>query len=221
MAILPKEKGGLGILNLKLQNDALLLKHLDKFYNRREIPCVELIRWKYYQDKVPHAAREVGSFWWKDVLRLSNLFRSITTCKVGDGTPILFWEDSWTGNILSDSFPHLLSFTIDTKASVKEIVSEPDFEDCFHLPLSQEAYEEFEQLESTIADWPISDSEKDTWSYIWGSSTYSSRKLYKLAFQNVDAHPAFKWLWQAGCTPRIKFFGSLVLVDRLNTKKHA
>ena len=29
----PKEKGGLGVINLKLQNDAPLLKHLHKFYN--------------------------------------------------------------------------------------------------------------------------------------------------------------------------------------------
>jgi len=36
----PKEKGGLGVLNLQLQNDALLLKSLDKFYNKREIPWV-------------------------------------------------------------------------------------------------------------------------------------------------------------------------------------
>jgi hypothetical protein len=34
----PKEKGGLGVINLRLQNDALLLKHLSKFYNRADIP---------------------------------------------------------------------------------------------------------------------------------------------------------------------------------------
>jgi hypothetical protein len=29
----PKDKGGLGVINLRLQNDALLLKHHHKFYN--------------------------------------------------------------------------------------------------------------------------------------------------------------------------------------------
>jgi hypothetical protein len=28
----PKAKGGLGVINLSVQNDALLLKQLDKFY---------------------------------------------------------------------------------------------------------------------------------------------------------------------------------------------
>jgi hypothetical protein len=33
----PKRKGGLGIINLRSQNTALLLKLLDKFYNKKEI----------------------------------------------------------------------------------------------------------------------------------------------------------------------------------------
>jgi hypothetical protein len=33
-----KDKGGLGIINLKIQNQALLLKHLDKFYNSADVP---------------------------------------------------------------------------------------------------------------------------------------------------------------------------------------
>jgi hypothetical protein len=34
----PKEKGGLGIINLRLQNDALLSKQLFKFYNNVDTP---------------------------------------------------------------------------------------------------------------------------------------------------------------------------------------
>jgi hypothetical protein len=34
----------------------------------------------------------------------------------------------------------------------------------------------------------------------------------------VEAHPYYKVLWKAGCTPRIKIFAWLILVDRLNTK---
>jgi len=36
----PKDKGGLGVLNLRLQNDALLLKQLHKFYSKQNIPWV-------------------------------------------------------------------------------------------------------------------------------------------------------------------------------------
>ena len=58
----PKEKGGLGIINLQVQNQALLLKQLHKFYNRVDVPWVNLIWSKYYEDVVPHAADQCGSF---------------------------------------------------------------------------------------------------------------------------------------------------------------
>jgi hypothetical protein len=33
----PKDKGGLGVINLSVQNDALLLKQLDKFYKQEKV----------------------------------------------------------------------------------------------------------------------------------------------------------------------------------------
>lgn len=38
-----KEEEGLGVLNLRTQNEALLLKNLHKFSNREDIPWVHLI----------------------------------------------------------------------------------------------------------------------------------------------------------------------------------
>lgn len=65
-----KEEGGLGVLDLKSQNDALLLKNFHKFYIRADIPWVHLIWEKYYRNgKLPNHVKK-GSFWWKDVLKL-------------------------------------------------------------------------------------------------------------------------------------------------------
>lgn len=38
MVCLPKQSGGLGVLDLTTQNEALLLKFLHKFYNKKDIP---------------------------------------------------------------------------------------------------------------------------------------------------------------------------------------
>lgn len=51
----PKDKGGLGVINIKIHNQGLLLIFLDKFYNRLDLPWVKLIWDAYYQDKIPHA----------------------------------------------------------------------------------------------------------------------------------------------------------------------
>jgi hypothetical protein len=55
---------------------------------------------------------------------------------------------------------------------------------------SQQAYDEFLEL-----DWlqyinydPVT---VDVWTFHWGNSSYSSRKFYQLAFQQLEAHPAF------------------------------
>lgn len=38
MVCTTKEEGGLGVVNLEVQNQALLMKNLDKFFNRKDIP---------------------------------------------------------------------------------------------------------------------------------------------------------------------------------------
>lgn len=90
----PKSKGGLGVIDLRLQNNALLIKNLHKFYNRHPIPWVTL-RSSYYVDKVPHALYLKGSFWWRDVLQFVDIFRGLSQCTVGDGKTCLFWVDLW------------------------------------------------------------------------------------------------------------------------------
>ena len=112
----------------------------------------------------------------------------------------------------------MLSFSKDTRISVKDVLNVEDLEDLFHLPLSQAAFHDFEQLQQLLYDQSPPESEIDAWRYIWGNNSYSSQRLYKLSFANSEAHPAYNWIWKANCTPRIKFFPWVVLVDRLNTK---
>jgi hypothetical protein len=72
---MPKEKGGLGVINLRVQNTALLLKHMIKFYNGADLPWVKLISQSYYVSKVPHLTMNKGSFWWRDITTLVDIFR--------------------------------------------------------------------------------------------------------------------------------------------------
>jgi hypothetical protein len=60
----PKKHGGLGVLNLELQNKALLLKQIHKFYMKENVPWVRLV-WSLYGNTVPHAQTKRGSFWWR------------------------------------------------------------------------------------------------------------------------------------------------------------
>jgi hypothetical protein len=56
----PKDQGGLGVLDLKKQNEALLLKNWNKFLNRKDIPWVSLIWEKHYSNrKLPSHIKKV------------------------------------------------------------------------------------------------------------------------------------------------------------------
>lgn len=69
MVCIPKE-GGLGIINIEVQNQSLLMKNLDKFFNKKDIPWVNMIRENHYSNgKLPNLIKK-GSFWWRDILKL-------------------------------------------------------------------------------------------------------------------------------------------------------
>ena len=59
----PKSNGGLGILNIEVHNQALLMKQVHKFLNRENIPWGNIIWETYYHNSLP-GDRLVGSFWW-------------------------------------------------------------------------------------------------------------------------------------------------------------
>lgn len=106
-----KEQGELGIIDLKTQNTSLLTKSLHKFYNHEIIPWVSLTwRCLYSNDVVPHMKRPVGSFWWRDVMTLSDSFLRIASCKVNKGNSVCFWTDLWDLGALNLVFPQLFSF---------------------------------------------------------------------------------------------------------------
>ena len=123
----------------------------------------------------------------------------------------------WDMSILSQDYPRLASFATNIDASVRETMQVQNLDDIFFLPLSQQAYDEFQLLQSRLENLPYDDNTTNKWALIWGNK-YASRRFYQHVFSEVDAHPIFKIIWKSRCTPRIKLFAWLVLVDQLNTK---
>lgn len=218
MVCKPKNKGGLGVINLRVQNEALLMKFLRKFYNKMDIPWVQLTWDTYYNQKIPHATDPVGSFWWRDVLKLSPNFRWVSPINIVCGTTALFWKDMWSDELLQDSHPRAFSYAANEDVSVKDFLRITSLGEAFHLPLSPQAHAEVRDMQTIVTLFQPMTAVSDVWYYIWGKTVFKSTDYYRFFFREVQSHQVFVWLWKSKCTMKLKVFGWLLLNDRLNTR---
>jgi hypothetical protein len=76
-----------------MQNEALLLKNLHKFFNKADLPWVQLLWNQYYSNgKVPGLARK-GGLWWRSIVNLLPTYKGIAQATLSLGDSILFWAD--------------------------------------------------------------------------------------------------------------------------------
>jgi hypothetical protein len=117
-----------------------------------------------------------------------------------------------------NKFPRLYSFAKKKDISVAHFLTHNQLQDQFHLPLSVEAFQEYQQMQQIIQQIQISGQEKDSWSYIWGNNRYTSSKFYHFPYRNVEPPPPFIWIWDSRCSNKLKVFVWLLLMDMLNVR---
>jgi hypothetical protein len=77
--------------------------------------------------------------------------------KIGGGGTVLFWKDFWQGSeLLCDRLPRLFSYTLNEDAIVADIANSLNLTDLFALPLSVQAPEDLNSVQ-TITQNLISD----------------------------------------------------------------
>lgn len=213
-----KEEGGLGIINLRTNNTALLLKYLYKFYSKAELPWVQLTWQKLYRNgtRPPHLRKNVGSFWWRDIISLSQHFFMLATCNIHNGDTVSFWKDLWDPGVLQWRFPQLFSFTKQPNISARKFLSS-DINENFRLPLSMEAFNQLVDLTHLLETLDTSGHHQDVWTFIWGSNTFTSKQAYDVLRGTLPAS-LFKWMWKSRARNHHKFFFWLLLRDRLNCR---
>jgi hypothetical protein len=150
--------------------------------------------------------------------KLCDHFRGIPTCQIGDGTTVLFWHDIWNGHCLQQKFPRLFTNAKNDKISAAAFLRNNVINDQFFLPLSEEAFQEYHELQTIIQNLQIQKHSRDKWTYIWGSAQYSSKKFYIYPYKNVQPPPPFLWIWSSKCCNKLRIFAWLLLMDKLNTR---
>jgi len=123
------------------------MKHLNNFYNHAELPWVKLTWSKLYcsNQTPPQARSPVGSFWWKEVLKLFGAYNKLTECTPNWGNSDLFWSGNWCSSALKDKYPQLFSFSRKPKCSIRFFLNN-EMEVNFRLPLSTQVARQLSDL---------------------------------------------------------------------------
>uniref|UniRef100_A0A8R7P611 Uncharacterized protein n=1 Tax=Triticum urartu TaxID=4572 RepID=A0A8R7P611_TRIUA len=157
MVCKPKQKGGLGVLDTKILNTALLLKFLDKFYNHHDVPWVELIWSTYSTSSVTHAAGPCGSFWWRGLIPL---------CQFNAGSPLFLLSSGRISG--AGRYSRMPTRELSLMLFMKMPLSS-NFSRCtllgegLHLPMSVQVRQEVAQLQTETAETGINTMATDDW----------------------------------------------------------
>jgi hypothetical protein len=88
----------------------------------------------------------------------------------------------------------------------------------FHLPFSQQAFEQFNQLQQELEFLNLNNND-DSWTCMWDSGKFTVAKVYKHLSGHRTIHPSFSWIWKCSCQNKHKVFAWLILKDRLSTRE--
>lgn len=116
----PKNKGGLGIKDLRRMNISLLCKWWWKAENGNDI-WQEIIAKKYLKKGIIFQLKKSNknSPVWNDLLKVRHIYLKDRSMMVGNGKMTSFWHDKWCGLVsLADNFPRLYAINNEQEASV-------------------------------------------------------------------------------------------------------
>jgi hypothetical protein len=196
---LPKNKGGLGILDLERFTRALRLRWLwykwkqpERAWSNLEVPC----------DKADR-----------------DLFNASTTVTIGNGKKALFWTSSWIhGQMAKTIAPHLYGKTRRKKITVKQGMTNRKWIDHIFPPTTPEEVREFVKLWEAASAVQLNETVEDEVRWRWTQDgEYSTKSAYLIQFVGVFAKTKISVIWRAKAEPKCRFFAWTLLHKKILT----
>ena len=233
----PKEKGGLGVKDIKAFNRALLIKWKWLMFQQQDHLWSRILTSKYrgWRGLEEGPPKQIFSSWWSDLRSVTQHSSMAAVNKhfrwnLGSGDQILFWEDSWVGEgiALKDKYPDLYQVTsqkLKTVASMG-IFGEHGWE--WQFSWRRCLFDsELGGVSAFIDQTAVINTNAalgDSW--VWGaepSGIFSTNSAYNcIKADQLPSQPitGFRQLWEIKIPPTALAFAWRLLWDRLPSKEN-
>ncbi|CAN6345376.1 unnamed protein product [Urochloa humidicola] len=217
-ACLPKEQGGLGIKNIAVQNQCLLLKLLHRLHCPSNSSWAGWIREQI--DLVTFHGDVVGAHW-QELTTLLPLYRAVTVCEVYNGESTSFWQDRWLSiGRLREVFPLLYSHALYKEISIAGVVQDGLMP--YLVPrISRPAQEELQKLGEVLALVSLRSGEDHRTSALTAKDgVLRAGPVYKLLMATTGPQPRdfSDFVWKNRAPPRVQFFAWLLVQERIQCR---
>ena len=214
----PREKGGLGIKNLKFFNIALLCKWWWRLENEDGL-WQELVRAKYgiKKDIWSVKFKQNDSPVWKDLQKVKKYYIQGRKMIVIGGNETNFWHDAWLGDSpLCESLPQLYEICEQQQLTVREM-ADRGWNMSFRRWLGPAAQQQAGALRSSLMLVALGDGKDKPWWKLCKNGKFTVKSMYKkLSSSGVDR--SFKFLWKAAIPLKIKIWLWLIWHNAIATK---
>jgi hypothetical protein len=162
----PKSVGGMGIIDLYIQNKCLLSKWIIKLLNEDGI-WQQMLKKKYLKGRTLSQVQKKNgdSHFWSGLMELKDLVLQRGRFRVQDGTQTRFWEDLWLGkDPLMLKYPNLYRIVRKKNVSVAQVLSTIPLNVSFRRALVGDNWDKWLSLVGNVMMVNLNDR-KD--SFIW------------------------------------------------------
>jgi hypothetical protein len=201
----PISVGGMGIIDLDIQNKCLLSKWVIKLLNEDGL-WQQILGKKYLKGKtLSQVVKKAGdSHFWSILMVVKDLVLLRVRFKVQDGTQARFWEDPWLGkDPLMSVYPNLYRIVRRKNVTVAQVLSTTPLNVSFRRALVGEIWEDWLDLGGKVMAVSLTEH-RDC--FLWtANKAFSVKNLYNDIILSAGAR-ANCWAWKAKLPLKIKFF---------------
>ncbi|KAL4368710.1 hypothetical protein GQ457_05G000030 [Hibiscus cannabinus] len=233
---LPKSLGGLGVIDLDVQNRALCGKWIWKFASNRKSFWSEIMVSKYKYDSnclIPSSKVKGKPSWiWNNIIKSFEAEDPVGLClknnlkvQVGDGSTVRFWMDCWiTDTPLSVAFPRIFAVCSSKLGTIADFGRKENGVWVWNIPLRRQLFdweiEIWNSLLELLNGFRNSSVDEDWVRWMGsGDGKFSVKSLVSNLYGHIKSEK--EWgvaVWRGVAPPKVEVFTWLVVRNRIPVK---